>query len=118
MQVYYDQPSQGGVRTLLKKFDIETLKRWHAYTMECARSLYKHIGKDRITIVMDLSGIGLSTFTDKKVMNLLKDNAKFDQEMYPEHLWSLYVINAASSFTFCWKILRCADGGVVWRRVK
>jgi hypothetical protein len=103
--VYYDQPSQGGVRTLLKKFDIETLKRWHAYTMECARSLYKHIGKDRITIVMDLSGIGLSTFTDKKVMNLLKDNAKFDQEMYPEHLWSLYVINAASSFTFCWKIL-------------
>eukprot|EP01004_Peranema_trichophorum_P007036 NODE_582_length_2575_cov_57.435155_g497_i0.p1 GENE.NODE_582_length_2575_cov_57.435155_g497_i0~~NODE_582_length_2575_cov_57.435155_g497_i0.p1 ORF type:complete len:732 (-),score=117.64 NODE_582_length_2575_cov_57.435155_g497_i0:223-2418(-) len=103
--LYFEKPNQTSIRTLLEKFDAQQLVRWHIYTMECGRALYKSMGKDRITVVFDLSGVGMSVMLDRKVLALLKENVKSDQAMYPEHLHTMFIINAPGAFTMLWKMI-------------
>ena len=103
--MYYERLTQAAVKSLMKKFDVETLKRWHLYCQECGRAMYKHVGTDRLTIILDLAGIGFSVLTDKKMIGLMKENAHFDQTMYPEHLRKMFLINAPSSFSLAWKLI-------------
>jgi len=104
--IYMEQPNQSSIKELMKLHDMDVLLRWHVYCMERIRERNKFEHTDRISVILDLSGIGISVLADMKAISFLKTLASTDQQYYPENMRRLFVINAPSVFTGLWKIVK------------
>eukprot|EP01012_Entosiphon_sulcatum_P017069 TRINITY_DN218_c0_g1_i3.p1 TRINITY_DN218_c0_g1~~TRINITY_DN218_c0_g1_i3.p1 ORF type:complete len:276 (+),score=73.80 TRINITY_DN218_c0_g1_i3:234-1061(+) len=103
--LYYERPSQDSLRELIKLFTQEDLLRWHMMCQERCRELFRHMGTDRISVVVDCAGIGMSIAADMKALGLLKALSVQDQRVYPETMRFMFVINAPFAVTTVWKIV-------------
>eukprot|EP01006_Ploeotia_vitrea_P030107 TRINITY_DN62571_c0_g1_i1.p1 TRINITY_DN62571_c0_g1~~TRINITY_DN62571_c0_g1_i1.p1 ORF type:complete len:425 (-),score=88.94 TRINITY_DN62571_c0_g1_i1:868-2142(-) len=104
--VYVERPDHTNIKELIKLHPPEFYLRWHVYTMERCRQLYKHMGTDRMSVVLDIGGVGYTMLADSKALGFLKAMAQLDQQVYPEHMRWMFIINAPSTFAALWKMLK------------
>ncbi|KAF5389265.1 hypothetical protein D9757_003535 [Collybiopsis confluens] len=67
-----------------------------------ARKYEKEI--DSVFVIVDLKGFGLSKFWQMK--NLAQRSFQISQDYYPETMGRLAILNAPSSFTLIWNVIR------------
>ncbi|KAH7909020.1 CRAL-TRIO domain-containing protein [Hygrophoropsis aurantiaca] len=88
-------------------------KHWHAIVVNAdslirevlpaaSRAAGRPIGQG--LVVVDLKGFGLSQFW--QVKSLARDSFQISQDYYPETMGQLAIVNAPSSFTFIWGIVK------------
>ena len=56
--------------------------------------------------IFDLTGGGLTKFTSRGMINLIKLSSKVTQDYYPETMGVTYVVNAPFSFRAVWAIIK------------
>jgi hypothetical protein len=82
----------------------------HMTHMECMSRRIEHASKrhgahvSQLSQIMDLEG--LSYFDDSRGMQLFKDAINMDQNVYPEYLGNLFLINAPMIFRGMWVLIR------------
>ncbi|XP_002964175.2 SEC14 cytosolic factor [Selaginella moellendorffii] len=69
----------------------------------CSRDAGHHVG--RVTIVIDLKNVGISTFTNSRVRKILSHFAHVFSQYYPEYLGQVIIVNAPVSFKIVWQLL-------------
>jgi hypothetical protein len=104
--VYVEQPDQSNIRQLMNQYSMDQLLRWHIYVMERIRERVKAFGTDRVTVILDCRGIGVSVLADLKALNFLKTMAQTDQVSFPENMRKLFVVNAPMAFSTIWKMVK------------
>ena len=57
-----------------------------------------------VFVIVDLKGFGLSQFRQMKT--LARNSFQVSQDYYPETMGQLAIINAPSSFTFIWSMIK------------
>ena len=89
---------------------FEDFTRRHVIHMECMSRRIEHAslryGKhvSQLSQIMDLEG--LSYFGDSRAMKLFQDTIKMDQNVYPEYLGNLFLINAPLIFRGMWILIK------------
>jgi hypothetical protein len=68
-------------------------------TAETGKRIYKHVA------ITDLAGLGPQHLS-KQLLKLVKRIMGFHEDVYPETLHNLYIVNAPGVFAFAWKIVR------------
>ncbi|KAJ9515178.1 hypothetical protein QJQ45_002307 [Haematococcus lacustris] len=105
---------------MLKAAPLERIMKYHIWTWErmerqllpaCSRL----VGHPVITatIIIDLAGLSLRNFTLTAQVSrgpevegrLLSTIAKIDQDYYPEHLGTMFIINTSWFFTTIWAVV-------------
>ena len=97
--VWWERPNQKGIEELIKTYGIDAIIMWHQYTMERIRDHMKDMGVDRFSFVIDLSGVSGMAVIMGKIGTLIKAQAKQDQEVYPEMMRKMLMINAPRGFS-------------------
>ncbi|KAK0464574.1 CRAL TRIO domain-containing protein [Desarmillaria tabescens] len=88
-------------------------KHWQTVLVNCesltrevipaaSRAAGKPIGT--VLVIVDLKGFGLSQFWQMK--SLARSSFQVSQDYYPETMGQLAIINAPSSFTFIWSVIK------------
>eukprot|EP01064_Diplonema_japonicum_P027534 TRINITY_DN3998_c0_g8_i1.p1 TRINITY_DN3998_c0_g8~~TRINITY_DN3998_c0_g8_i1.p1 ORF type:complete len:402 (+),score=63.36 TRINITY_DN3998_c0_g8_i1:92-1297(+) len=103
--IWWERPNQTGIGELLKQYGRDDCLRWHVCVVERCREVAKSLRMDRVTMVLDLSDVTGSVLFSK-AGGLLKAQAKQDQEVYPECLRKMYLINAPWGFSAAWSALK------------
>ncbi|KAJ9515290.1 hypothetical protein QJQ45_006593 [Haematococcus lacustris] len=96
---------------MLKAAPLERIMKYHIWTWErmerqllpaCSRL----VGHPVITatVIIDLAGLSLRNFT-LTAQRLLSTIAKIDQDYYPEHLGTMFIINTSWFFTTIWAVV-------------
>ena len=99
--VWWERPNQKGIEELIKTYGIDAIIMWHQYTMERIRDHMKDMGVDRFSFVIDLSGVSGMAVIMGKIGTLIKAQAKQDQEVYPEMMRKMLMINAPRGLLDC-----------------
>lgn len=103
--VYLDAPSGKDLLELVKAYPWEVLLRWHVYVVERERQVLQRWGKGQITIVFDVKGVSTSCYTSTSILSAMKKLAAHDQDMYPEIMRYIFVINAPMAAAGVWKVM-------------
>ena len=103
--ILFDTPDPKLVTTILKCIPKETMMRAHLRLMEQARYLSKVNGVDRISYVMDLTNISISTVTSAAV-SFLKEVSAMDQRFYPEVMRRMLICNGGWMITGVWNVIK------------
>jgi hypothetical protein len=103
--ILFDTPDPKVVTLMLKTVPRETMMRGHLKLMEQARYLSKVNGVDRISYVMDLTNISISTVTSAAV-SFLKEVSHMDQHFYPEVMRRMLICNGGWMITGVWNVIR------------
>eukprot|EP01062_Namystynia_karyoxenos_P011912 TRINITY_DN14279_c0_g2_i1.p1 TRINITY_DN14279_c0_g2~~TRINITY_DN14279_c0_g2_i1.p1 ORF type:complete len:773 (+),score=262.06 TRINITY_DN14279_c0_g2_i1:85-2403(+) len=106
--VLWERPNGVGMQQLLKEYSREDLIRWNVYTIERGRELCKAINVDRYTVVIDLSEVSVRSLIGDTggLRQLLQEQSRKIQEVVPEALRKLFLVNAPFGFASFWAILR------------
>eukprot|EP01006_Ploeotia_vitrea_P054776 TRINITY_DN67924_c3_g1_i1.p1 TRINITY_DN67924_c3_g1~~TRINITY_DN67924_c3_g1_i1.p1 ORF type:complete len:830 (-),score=45.78 TRINITY_DN67924_c3_g1_i1:105-2252(-) len=91
---------------MLKIHPREQLLRWHFYLIERQRQRYKLLGTNRVSIVCDIAQLGFGIITNTTAMGFLKEVTHLDQNLFPENMRYMFIINAPSVFSTLWNILK------------
>ena len=103
--VYYERPDPSQIAVLLKSQSKMEIIQWHIAVAELGRRKAKEAGVDRITVVMDLTKVGISSLSNPSAVKMLKEMAHIDQHSYPENMFQLCIINPPRSFSMIWRIV-------------
>ena len=102
--IYWERFVTSGIEWYLSNVDTDELMKWHLYTAERGRELYKGLGTDRVTIVLDCAHLdGLFLLSNFTATSFLRDTVAVDQTRFPEHMYKLFLINCSWGFNFLWK---------------
>ncbi|CAK5284211.1 unnamed protein product [Mycena citricolor] len=85
-------------RTLLSNAECLTREILPA----CSRQAGTHVGT--VLVIVDLQGFGLSKFWGMK--SLVRTAFQISQDYFPETMGQLAIVNAPSSFTMIWSMMR------------
>jgi len=99
-------------KALIKITNPDELVQYHIYVMEymmnyvfprASERAGKHI--DKLTSILDLKGLGRKHLK-KAAYALFKRMSKIDQDIYPEILGKLFIVNAPAIFAVAWKAIK------------
>lgn len=88
----------------LMHFLIQKYERMMYVVMPILSKIHKK-RVDRTCLIIDLKGVGTSTFFNKELRNFLNICAKMGQDYYPEVLGKCFIINAPMLFKGIWSIV-------------
>ena len=100
--VFWDCFSQAGLEQLLAEHGMDTCTRWHHTTMERMREHAKLLQVDRFNCVVDLRNVSARAIVMGKIGTMLKTQMKQDQEVYPECMRRMFIVNAPYGFSTVW----------------
>lgn len=103
--VLWDEPNPKQFAKLLKTAPRATMMRAHYQLMERARFLSRLCGVDRITYVLDLSSVTMSS-VNSDALGMLKEMSGADQRFYPEIMRRMIVCNGGWAVSAAWKVIR------------
>ena len=110
--VYIEELGACQVDKLLKCTDMDRMLKYHIAEWEKLTAWRYHCcstkEKRKIftsTTIMDLKGLALKNF-NKVTRNFVSTIAKVDQDNYPEHLGTMFIINAPFIFTTIWAFVK------------
>lgn len=101
----WDAPNPKLVVEVLKSTSKEEMLRAHYKMMESARYLSRTNGVDRISYVLDLTLVTVSSVTSESI-GILKEMSKKDQTYYPEVMRRMLICNGGWAVTAAWKVIR------------
>jgi len=110
--IYIQQVGKINMRELKKLTSEERMLKFHVQEYErlvrrimpiCSALQNKNI--DQTFAIMDVSGVGLSSFTSD-VRNLLGQITAIDQNNYPEMMGHMCIINAPLAFRGIWRLVK------------
>eukprot|EP00759_Apiculatamorpha_spiralis_P053496 PhF_6_TR621/c0_g1_i1/m.813 len=104
--LYFEKPDPKGITYLLGKYERSVLLRWHILMMELGRRRAKILGKDRVTVVMDLSLVSVGIIANTTATGFLKEIAHTDQAVYPECMRYMILLNPPWTFSTLWAVVR------------
>jgi len=97
---------------LIKLATPDELVQYHIHVMEYMMNYVfprasERAGKpiDKLTSILDLKGLG-SKHLKKAAYALFKRMSKIDQDIYPEILGKLFIVNAPAIFAVAWKAIK------------
>lgn len=61
---------------------------------------------NQLCSILDLDGVSLKKMTSNVVINYLQEISRIDQLAYPELLGKMMIINAPSTFSMAWRLIR------------
>ncbi|KXZ42758.1 hypothetical protein GPECTOR_120g425 [Gonium pectorale] len=106
--VYIELLGRTDAAALFATISVEDLIRYHIWTWErylrqylpaCSKAAGRHICTT--TVIIDLAGLSLLNF-NSATQKLLTAFSKIDQDYYPEHLGTMFVINTPLIFRGIW----------------
>ncbi|CUG89816.1 Hypothetical protein, putative, partial [Bodo saltans] len=103
--ILWDAPNPKLVASLLKTTPKERIIRAHYKMMESARFLSRTNNVDRITYVLDLTTVTMSSVNGDSI-GILKEMSKLDQQYYPEVMRRMLICNGGWVVNAAWKVLR------------
>lgn len=103
--ILWDAPNPKLVAQVLKTQSRESMLRAHYKMMESARYLTRSNHVDRITYVLDLSQVTMSSVNTDS-LGILKEMSKKDQAYYPEVMRRMLICNGGWVVTAAWKVIR------------
>ncbi|GLI61150.1 hypothetical protein VaNZ11_003434, partial [Volvox africanus] len=106
--VYIELLGRTDANALFATINVDNLIRYHIWTWErylrcylpaCSAAAGRHICT--ATVIIDLAGLSLMNF-NSATQKLLTTFSKIDQDYYPEHLGTMFVINTPLIFRGVW----------------
>ena len=91
------------VRTLVmcRAQEFEALQREKAHvTRRRGHGVYKHVS------IIDLVGLSVSSFSNSKIRNVVKEVIGLGSSQYPETVWKIVISNAPAAFRMIWKVVK------------
>ncbi|KAJ9455633.1 SEC14 cytosolic factor [Diplonema papillatum] len=104
--IWWDRPNQKGVVEAVETYGMDAVMNWHFATVERGREMAKSMMVDRITIVLDLQDVSGTGVVFGKPGAMLKAQTGIDQQVYPECMRKLFMINAPWGFASAWSGIR------------
>lgn len=102
--LFIERPGQANVSEAFSKLGMEFMTRWHICVMETGRDRYRTAKAQGIVAIMDATGIGMA-HVSKAALNFFRTVSAMDQDNYPEHLVTCFIINAGKMAKFGWKMV-------------
>jgi hypothetical protein len=103
--VLWDAPNPKLISKVLKVAPRNLIIRAHYKMMESARFLSRTNGVDRLTYVLDLTDVTMSSVTSESI-GILKELSKCDQLYFPELGRRMLICNGGWAVNAAWKVLR------------
>jgi hypothetical protein len=105
--ILWDRFLTKGITWYLSCLDTTELMKWHIYTTERGRELYRHLGTDRATIVIDCGDLDCKFFwSHLSATSFMRELVAVDQARFPEHMYKVLLINCSWGFNFLWRWLK------------
>ncbi|CUF81101.1 Hypothetical protein, putative, partial [Bodo saltans] len=105
MPVLWDMPNPKLIAKVLKVTPRPQIIRAHYKMMETARFLSRSNGVDRLTYVLDLTDVTMSSINSDSI-GILKELSKCDQLYFPELGRRMLICNGGWAVNAAWKVLR------------
>eukprot|EP01062_Namystynia_karyoxenos_P011911 TRINITY_DN14279_c0_g1_i1.p1 TRINITY_DN14279_c0_g1~~TRINITY_DN14279_c0_g1_i1.p1 ORF type:complete len:810 (+),score=315.40 TRINITY_DN14279_c0_g1_i1:172-2430(+) len=102
--VMWERPSANGAAILLKEFSRADVIKWNISIIERSREMAKALNVDRYTCVVDLCDLGLRNLLGD-AGSLLKEQSKQIQEVLPEAMRKMFIVNAPMGFSSFWSVI-------------
>ena len=104
--IWWEIPDQKGCEQLLETHGQAVLLKWHHVMMERMREHAKLLGVDRFNCVLDLRAISGRAVIVGKLGEQLKAQTKQDQEVYPECMRRMFIVNAPFGFSAVYSVVK------------
>lgn len=89
---------------MIKAVKLEEIVDRHIYHVERMIQIGEKSNVEKQVHILDLKGISLTKH--RKALDFVKASSKMDQVYYPERLYRLFIINAPTSFTTIWALIK------------